>query len=134
MHSSSHCKGEAVLLIHGMPNNGRLWDDVVRELTPHYRCIVIDLPGMGETPFLNRRNFLRANGSICAGFAFSRAVPVLAHTLSPSERRTFEVVTKVELLNPSGISHIWLPAALMRDTPYQRTLRTRRGPPAVTPN
>ena len=71
---------------------------------------------------MNRRIFLGASGSICTGFTLSRAVPVLAHTLSPSEWRTFEVVTKVELLKPSGMSHIWLPAALMRDTPYQRTL------------
>jgi len=74
---------------------------------------------------MNRRTFLGANGSICAGFALTRAVPILAHTLSPSEWRTFEVVTKVELLKPEGISHIWLPAALMRDTPYQRTLSNR---------
>jgi pimeloyl-ACP methyl ester carboxylesterase len=52
MHSSSHGKGEAVLLIHGMPSNGRLWDEVVHELSRNYRCIVIDLPGMGDTPFV----------------------------------------------------------------------------------
>ena len=52
MHSSSHGKGEAVLLIHGMPSNGRLWDEVVREVSRLHRCIVIDLPGMGDTPFL----------------------------------------------------------------------------------
>lgn len=52
MHSSSHGKGQAVLLIHGMPSNGRLWDEVVRVLSRQYRCIVIDLPGMGDTSFL----------------------------------------------------------------------------------
>ncbi|KAA6460347.1 alpha/beta hydrolase [Acidobacteria bacterium AB60] len=45
-------KGEAVLLIHGMPTNGRLWDGVVRDLARHFRCFVIDLPGMGGTSFL----------------------------------------------------------------------------------
>jgi transglutaminase-like putative cysteine protease len=34
----------------------------------------------------------------------------------------FEVVTRVELQNPQGASHIWLPAPLVRDTPYQKTL------------
>lgn len=52
MHSSSHGKGEAVLFIHGMPSNGRLWDEVIRGLSRQYRCIVIDLPGMGDTPFV----------------------------------------------------------------------------------
>ncbi len=52
MRCNSRGKGEAVLLIHGMPTNGHLWDDVVRDLSRHFRCIVIDLPGMGGTPFL----------------------------------------------------------------------------------
>jgi len=37
----------------------------------------------------------------------------------------FEVTTRVELLKPSGVTHIWLPAALIRDTPYQKTLSNR---------
>lgn len=52
MRCSSRGKGEAVLLIHGMPTNGHLWDGVVRDLSRHFRCFVIDLPGMGGTPFL----------------------------------------------------------------------------------
>lgn len=52
MRCDSRGKGEAVLLIHGMPTNGRLWDDVVRHLSSHFQCFVIDLPGMGGTPFL----------------------------------------------------------------------------------
>lgn len=52
MRCSVRGKGEAVLLIHGMPTNGRLWDGVVSELSRHFRCFVIDLPGMGGTPFL----------------------------------------------------------------------------------
>jgi pimeloyl-ACP methyl ester carboxylesterase len=35
-----------------MPTNGRLWDDVVKELARHFQCFVIDLPGMGGTPFI----------------------------------------------------------------------------------
>lgn len=44
--------GEAILFIHGMPTNGRLWDGMVDELASRFRCFVIDLPGMGETPFV----------------------------------------------------------------------------------
>jgi transglutaminase-like putative cysteine protease len=46
-------------------------------------------------------------------------------TPSAGEWRTFEVVTKVELLQPNGVSHIWLPAPLIRNTPYQNTISTR---------
>jgi hypothetical protein len=49
----------------------------------------------------------------------------LANTPSAGEWRTFEVATKIELLKPNGISHIWLPAPLMHNTPYQKTLSTR---------
>jgi pimeloyl-ACP methyl ester carboxylesterase len=52
MHCSARGEGEAVLFIHGMPTNGRLWDGVVLELTRHFQCFVVDLPGMGGTPFL----------------------------------------------------------------------------------
>jgi transglutaminase-like putative cysteine protease len=71
---------------------------------------------------MNRRDFLHATRSICAGSALSKALPLLADTSSAGEWRTFEVVTTVELLKPDGVSHIWLPAPLIRNTPYQNTL------------
>lgn len=74
---------------------------------------------------MNRRDFLRANGSICAGWALSRAMSILADTPSAGKWRTFEVVTTVELLKPDGISHIWLPAPLIRSTPYQKAISTK---------
>jgi pimeloyl-ACP methyl ester carboxylesterase len=52
MRCSARGKGEAVLLIHGMPTNGRLWDGVVHQLARHFRCFAVDLPGMGSTEFL----------------------------------------------------------------------------------
>jgi hypothetical protein len=71
---------------------------------------------------MNRRNFLQSTGAVCAGLAITKSVPVLADALQTSGRwRTFEVTTRVEVLNPSGVTHIWLPSALIRDTPFQRT-------------
>ena len=52
MHCKHQGKGDAVLFIHGMPTNGMLWDGVIQQLSGHHRCFAIDLPGMGETPFL----------------------------------------------------------------------------------
>jgi len=51
--------GPAVLLLHGLPTSGRLWDEVVPLLQARYTCIVVDLPGFGESP-------LRADGSLSA--------------------------------------------------------------------
>jgi pimeloyl-ACP methyl ester carboxylesterase len=52
-----HCihqgKGDAILFIHGMPTNRMLWDGVIQQLSNHHRCFAVDLPGMGETPFVS---------------------------------------------------------------------------------
>ena len=52
MHCTRQGKGDAILFIHGMPTNGMLWDGVIQQLSGHHQCFAIDLPGMGETPFL----------------------------------------------------------------------------------
>jgi transglutaminase-like putative cysteine protease len=36
--------------------------------------------------------------------------------------RTFEVTTRVEILTPAGATRIWVPAAITRPTPFQKTL------------
>jgi hypothetical protein len=71
---------------------------------------------------MNRRHFLRSSCAACAGLAFTKSVPVFADNSLAGGWRTFEVTTSVELLQPSGVSRIWLPTALIRDTPYQRML------------
>ncbi|MGH3744379.1 MAG: alpha/beta fold hydrolase [Mycobacteriales bacterium] len=38
-----------VLLLHGLPTTGYLWHDVVRDLEQHYRCVVPDLVGLGDS-------------------------------------------------------------------------------------
>jgi transglutaminase-like putative cysteine protease len=71
---------------------------------------------------MNRRNFIQSTGAICAGLAVTKSIPVFADTLQTSGGwRTFEVTTRVEVLKPSGVTHIWLPSALIRDTPFQKT-------------
>lgn len=74
---------------------------------------------------MNRRNFLQTTGAVCAGLAFSKSLPAFADAFATSGWRTFEVTSRVEVLKPNGVTHIWLPAALIRDTPYQRTLSNK---------
>ena len=52
MHCTHQGKGDAVLFIHGMPTNRMLWSGVIQQLSNHHRCFAVDLPGMGETPFI----------------------------------------------------------------------------------
>jgi transglutaminase-like putative cysteine protease len=70
---------------------------------------------------MNRRDFL----SRASGTAASLTLPSVSW-LFPQERvtadwRTFEVTTRVQILKSSGSARVWLPAALLGETPYQRT-------------
>ncbi len=42
--------GPAVLLVHGIPTNHRLWDDVVPEVSQHARVLAVDMLGYGDSP------------------------------------------------------------------------------------
>src|SRR5215510_1447082 len=70
---------------------------------------------------MDRRGFI----GCVSGAALSIALPEqLGFSIeTPSDNwRTFEVTTRVELLEPKGASSIWLPIALAAETPYQKTL------------
>jgi transglutaminase-like putative cysteine protease len=71
---------------------------------------------------MNRRDFLRTAGFVSAGVAFPKAGKLLARTAELEGWRTFDVTTRVEVLKPSGTTRVWLPAALITETPFQRTL------------
>lgn len=70
---------------------------------------------------MNRRCFLRtAGGSIVV----AACRPRRAHAQSATAQswRTFEITTRVEVLEPRGTTRVWLPTALLGSTPYQRTI------------
>ena len=68
---------------------------------------------------MNRRNFVHAVGCVSASFTLSKSERLFAQSVG---WRTFELTTRVEVLKTSGTTHVWLPAALISDTPYQKTL------------
>src|SRR5262249_21405847 len=45
--------GPPLLLLHGIPTSGRLWDRVAPALERRFTCVVVDLPGLGESPPLD---------------------------------------------------------------------------------
>lgn len=71
---------------------------------------------------MNRRDFLRTAGAVSAAFRLANAEYLSADDTSSASWRTFEVTTRVEVLNSSGATRIWLPAALITPTPFQKTL------------
>jgi len=70
---------------------------------------------------MNRRDFLRSASVVSASLVLARTGRVFAGT-TPGSWRTFEVTTRVEVLKSSGATRIWVPAALINQTPFQRTL------------
>ncbi len=71
---------------------------------------------------MNRRDFLRTAGVASAGLALPQRGRLLPWSTTPDAWRTFDVTTHVEVLAPSGTTRVWVPAALVGETPYQRTL------------
>jgi transglutaminase-like putative cysteine protease len=71
---------------------------------------------------MNRRNFLFSAGIASASLALPKTPRLFAQRATPNGWRTFEVTTHVEVLTSSGPTRVWMPAALIEPTPFQRTL------------
>ena len=71
---------------------------------------------------MKRRDFLKSTGAFSASLAFAKAGRIFASDAAVEHWRTFEVTTRVEVLKPSGTTRIWLPAPLIKETPFQKTL------------
>jgi transglutaminase-like putative cysteine protease len=72
---------------------------------------------------MDRRDFLRSAGVATAGLAWPGA-RAFAQTSPPDRWRTFEIVTRAEVLDPAGPTRVWVPAPLGAEAPYQRTIAT----------
>ena len=71
---------------------------------------------------MNRRNFFRTAGAASAALAFPGARRLFALGEPTVGWRTFEATTRVEVLKPAGTTYVWLPAAMLQETPFQKTL------------
>jgi transglutaminase-like putative cysteine protease len=71
---------------------------------------------------MNRRDFLRSASVASAGLVFPGAARLFGEDAASEHWRTFEVITRVEILKPSGVTRIWLPAPVIAATPFQKTL------------
>jgi len=73
---------------------------------------------------MNRRDFLWSTGVAFAGLTLTKPELSFAQQMNPSSDgwRTFEVTTRAEVLKPAGETKIWLPAALIQNTAFQKTI------------
>jgi len=81
---------------------------------------------------MNRRHFLRCAAAMSAGCVVPNAGSLIAQAVTSEDWRTFEVQTRVEVLRLSGTTRVWLPAALLSKTPFQRTLSNEFSAPGGT--
>jgi len=71
---------------------------------------------------MDRRSFLKTAGAVSASLAIPKSARLFALDQPSSGWRTFEVTTRVEVLKPVGTTYVWLPGAIPRETPFQKTL------------
>jgi len=72
---------------------------------------------------MDRRTFIKAGVALPAAGAFT-GLPgmALAESAGSTSWRVFEVTTRVDVANPTGVTRVWLPAPLSADTAYQKAL------------
>jgi transglutaminase-like putative cysteine protease len=70
---------------------------------------------------MDRRDFIRLTGLASAGLALP-ASRALAADEAPAQWRMFEVVTRVEILEPKGTTRVWLPVPLLEERTFLRPL------------
>jgi transglutaminase-like putative cysteine protease len=71
---------------------------------------------------MNRRDFLQSGGIVSVSLAFAKAEHLFSQVTTLDRWRTFQVTTRVEVLKTSGATRVWVPAALITETPFQKTL------------
>jgi len=71
---------------------------------------------------MNRRNFLQSGSIVSVSLAFAKAGRLFSEVTTLDRWRTFQVTTRVEVLKTSGKTRVWVPAALISETPFQKTL------------
>jgi transglutaminase-like putative cysteine protease len=71
---------------------------------------------------MKRRDFLRSAGWLSAGLSFPTKDHWFLEDSADGAWRTFEVTTHVEVRKGAGVTRVWVPAALIRSTPFQKTI------------
>src|SRR5271170_4283584 len=71
---------------------------------------------------MDRRDFLKSASLVSAALTLGKSNGLFAGTQPADGWRTFDVTTRAEILKPAGVTRIWIPAALITETPFQRTV------------
>ena len=58
-----HGEGSVLILLHGFCESHEIWEELVPDLSKHFRVISLDLPGFGKSPILKPPLTIREVGS-----------------------------------------------------------------------
>jgi len=75
-----------------------------------------------EVLTMNRRDFLHSGCLVSVSLVFAKPERLFSQVATLVRWRTFEITTRVEVLKTSGMTRVWVPAALIGETPFQKTL------------
>ena len=70
---------------------------------------------------MDRRAFIKTSVALPAAVSISGLSRIGAAS-TPGPWRVFEVTSTAEILQPAGVTRVWLPVPLTADTPYQKSL------------
>jgi transglutaminase-like putative cysteine protease len=74
---------------------------------------------------MNRRSFLKSGVALPLATAGTAGAVRTAFGAAPAgEWRSFEITQRAELLEPAGVTKVWLPVPLLEETDYQHNLGT----------
>ena len=71
---------------------------------------------------MDRRSFLKTGAALPAAAAIAGVPRLAGANTAPNAWRVFEVVTRVQVLDADGVTRVWLPVPLTRDTDYFKSL------------
>lgn len=71
---------------------------------------------------MDRRSFLKRSAALPAAAAVAGVPRIAGAQTAGNSWRVFEVVTRVQVLDADGVTRVWLPAPLTRDTDYFKNL------------
>ncbi len=60
IHYEEHGQGPVMILIHGFCECHEIWDNLISDLSNHFRVITIDLPGFGKSPIIKSNLTIKA--------------------------------------------------------------------------
>ena len=74
---------------------------------------------------MRRRTFLKGAGASAVALLHAPMLGRTAQAQTTGAWRTFEVTTRVEMLQPSGVTRAWIPLPLAAHTDYHKPLGNR---------